>query len=232
MNDAEFDVYVKSYADQHSKSIRFSGENPEYFAEYKIRELARLVSGWSCDNPNILDFGSGIGNSLPAFRKYFPSNPVTTADVSSASLDAAIELHGPQETQLIIANQAIPAEADTFDVVFTACVFHHIPEDQHVDWLAEVRRVTRDDGHIVIFEHNPINPFTQHAVRNCPFDKNAVLISPREMRNRLRKAGWLMPKTNYHIFFPAALSKMRFVDRYLRWCGIGGQYACHAVAPK
>ncbi|WP_281983375.1 class I SAM-dependent methyltransferase [Thalassorhabdomicrobium marinisediminis] len=232
MVGAEFDAYVKNYAEQHSKSIRFSGEEPEYFAEYKVRELARLVSDWGCDTPNVLDFGSGMGNSLPAFRKYFPGNPITASDVSEASLKAAVELHGPQERQLIIGSQTIPAEASSFDVVFSACVFHHIPEKEHIDWLVELRRVTRKGGHIVIFEHNPINPFTQHAVRRCPFDENAVLISPREMRSRLRKSGWLSPKTDYHIFFPAAFSKMRVADRYLRWCGIGGQYACHAVAPK
>lgn len=232
MIEAEFDAYVKSYVDQHSRSIRLSGESPEYFAEYKVRELARLVSGWGHGDPSILDFGSGMGNSLSAFRKYFPGNSVTAADVSSASLEAAVELHGAHETQLIIADQAIPAEADTFDVVFVACVFHHIPEDKHIDWLADIRRVTCKGGHIVIFEHNPINPLTRHAVRNCSFDENATLISPRQMRNRLRKAGWAMPKTDYHIFFPAALSKMRFLEGYLRWCGIGAQYACHAVAPQ
>ena len=230
MLDAEFDAHVDSYEDQHRQSIKVTGESPEYFAEYKIRELARLVSVWGYKKPEILDFGSGIGNSLPAFRKYFPDNPVTSSDVSSASLEAALELHGGQEKQLIIADGKIPAKDDSFDLVFTACVFHHIPENEHIAWLSDLRRVTRKGGRIVIFEHNPFNPLTLHAVRNCPFDENAVLITPREMRKRLKQAGWTLPQVDYHIFFPAALSSLRFLDGYLRWCGIGGQYACHAVA--
>lgn len=232
MLDAEFDAYVEDYANQHKQSIKLSGENPEYFAEYKIRELARLSSQWDFKSPDILDFGSGIGNSLPAFRKYFPGNPVTSADVSVGSLDAAVKLHGSGEAQLVIAGGKIPADDNSFDVVFTACVFHHIPEEEHIGWLADLRRVTRPGGRVVIFEHNPFNPLTLHAVRNCPFDENAVLIKPRELRRRLTEAGWHAPQTDYHIFFPAALSRLRPLEGYLRWCGIGGQYACHAIAPK
>ncbi|MBT0957183.1 class I SAM-dependent methyltransferase [Alphaproteobacteria bacterium KMM 3653] len=230
--DAEFDAYVETYADQHSKSIRLSGESPEYFADYKIRELARLARLWGMERPDILDFGSGMGNSLPAFRKYFPGNPVTAADVSAASLEAAVEIHGGEEAQLVIADRIIPVRSGRFDLVFTACVFHHIPEEEHVDWLADIRRVTRRGGRLVIFEHNPFNPLTQHAVRNCPFDENAVLITPRQMRARLRRAGWEQPKTDFHVFFPGALAKLRPLEAYLRWCGIGGQYACYGVAPE
>ncbi len=227
--DAEFDAYVSEYADQHSQSIRLSGEQPDYFADYKIRELARLTSVWQFKQPDILDFGSGIGNSIPAFRKYFPEVSTTSSDVSSKSLKAAVERHGAQETQLLIADGQIPAEPSSFDVVFTACVFHHIPEEEHISWLEELRRVTRPGGRIVVFEHNPFNPLTQHAVKNCPFDENAVLIRPSQMRQRLKQAGWQSPQTDYHLFFPAALARLRPLEAYLRWCGIGAQYAAHAV---
>lgn len=229
MLDAEFDAYVSQYADQHSQSIKLSGEGPDYFAEYKIRELARLAESWGYSQPDILDFGSGIGNSLPFFRSYFPNNPVTSSDVSGESLKAARDLHGGDEAQLLIADGALPAQENSFDIVFTACVFHHIPEAEHLDWLAELRRVTRAGGRIVIFEHNPFNPLTQHAVRTCPFDENAVLITPRQMRKRLGAAGWGAPQTDYHVFFPAALARLRPLEAKLRWCGIGAQYAAHAV---
>lgn len=228
MLDAEFDAHASQYAHQHNQSIKLSGESPDFFAEYKIRELARSVAGWGYDAPDILDFGSGIGNSLPAFRAYFPNNPTTSSDVSIKSLQAAAEMHGQQERQLLIANGKIPVASDSFDVVFTACVFHHIPQQEHIDWLSELRRITRVGGRIVIFEHNPFNPLTQHAVRNCPFDENAVLITARRMRARLRDAGWSVPETHYHVFFPAVLSRLRPLEAYLRWCAIGAQYACHA----
>lgn len=230
MLDAEFDAYVSEYERQHADSIRLSGESPDYFAEYKIRELRRLADGWGLSAPAILDFGSGMGNSLPALRKYFPDRPTVAADVSSESLSAARERHGTLEEQLLISENRIPAEDDSFDICFTACVFHHIPEDEHLHWLQELRRITRPGGHLVIFEHNPLNPLTRHAVRTCPFDVNAVLIRAGEMRARVAAAGWSAPRADYHVFFPRALARLRPLEALLRWCPAGGQYACHATA--
>jgi SAM-dependent methyltransferase len=140
-------------------------------------------------------------------------------------------LHGGSEQQLLIADSRIPADDGAFDLAFTACVFHHIPADQHVQWLSEIRRVTRPGGRLVLFEHNPLNPLTRDAVRKCPFDVNAVLISANEMRRRFLKAGWRAPKINYHIFFPRSLAKLRPLENHLRWCAFGGQYSCQAIAP-
>lgn len=231
MIHAEFDSYVEVYAQQHADSIRLSGEAPDYFAEYKIREMKRLANGWGMTSPEILDFGSGIGNSLPALRKFFPNRRTTTADVSSQSLDLARRLHGLYEPQLLM-NDRVPADDNSFDITFTACVFHHIPEDEHIHWLSEMARVTRPGGRLVLFEHNPWNPATRHAVRNCPFDENAVLISPPEMRRRVAKAGWNAPRIDFHLFFPRPLAALRPAEGALRWCPAGAQYTVHASAPK
>lgn len=230
MIDSEFDNYVGDYEQQHHESIRVTGEDPEYFSEYKIRDLKRLANIWGLESPAILDFGCGIGNSLPGFRTYFPENSAACADVSAKSLSAARARHGGEEPQLLISNDRLPGADASFDITFTACVFHHIPEEEHLHWLRELRRVTRPGGHIVIFEHNPLNPLTQRAVRKCPFDVNAVLIAAPEMRRRMKTAGWTTPQIDYHIFFPRALARLRPLESWLRWCPAGGQYTCHAVA--
>ena len=49
-----------------------TGESPEYFAEYKIRRLRQIVACEQVEVSRICDFGSGIGNSIPFFRKHFP----------------------------------------------------------------------------------------------------------------------------------------------------------------
>ncbi len=232
METAEFDTYVADYERQHRESIRLSGEAPGYFADYKIRELARLAAGWGLNQPEILDFGSGIGNSLPGFRRCFPGHSVTSADVSGESLVNARRLHGGDEPQLLIRDGRIPAPDSSFDLVFTACVFHHIEHEEHIHWLGELKRVTRPGGRLVIFEHNPRNPLTRHAVRNCPFDVNAHLIAPRAMRRRVTEAGWSAARCDYHIFFPARLAFLRGMEPWLRRCGIGAQYACHAEVPR
>ncbi len=231
MTTVEFDDVSADYDRQHRESIRLSGEEPDYFADYKVRDLARLASARNLVAPSILDFGSGIGNSLPAFRKYFDASDLATADPSAESLKLAQETHGVRETQFVITDQAIPAPDDAFDIVFAACVFHHIPPQEVVHWLSELRRVTKPGGLAYIFEHNPLNPLTRRAVANCPFDENATLINASQLRRYLSEAGWIRPRTEFHIFFPAALRAMRFAEPALRRCALGAQYAAFATAP-
>jgi len=45
MDEAEFDKFAAEYRDLHAANIRLSGEDPEYFAEYKIKDIAAELSG-------------------------------------------------------------------------------------------------------------------------------------------------------------------------------------------
>ena len=65
MDVAEFDQFADEYDNLHKGNIRISGKEPEYFAEYKIRDLRRVVNSFGVNSENILDFGMGIGNSTP-----------------------------------------------------------------------------------------------------------------------------------------------------------------------
>ncbi|MHA6266105.1 class I SAM-dependent methyltransferase [Aliiroseovarius sp. CAU 1755] len=231
MDPAEFDEYAKDYEKMHLDNIRITGEEPSYFSDYKIDQLRLLADGLGLQNPDVMDFGSGIGNSLPGFRRNFGSSRIVCADVSSESIDQARKLYPGDEEYCHIDGKTIPLPDDQFDLVFTACVFHHIPQNEHVHWFEEIRRVTRPGGKLVVFEHNPRNPLTVHAVNTCPFDVNARLIKTGEMRKTVRQAGWKDVKIDYHIFFPAKLKALRPLEKRLRWCGLGAQYMCVAECP-
>ena len=41
LDEAEFDKFADEYRAIHAHNIRLSGEAPEFFAEYKVRDLAR-----------------------------------------------------------------------------------------------------------------------------------------------------------------------------------------------
>jgi ubiquinone/menaquinone biosynthesis C-methylase UbiE len=123
-----------------------------------------------------------------------------------------------------IVDMNLPFEDESFDVCFSACVFHHISHAEHLHWLAELRRVTRKGGMTVIFEHNPANPLTVSAVRNCPFDENAELIWAGKLRKSIGDAGWHESETVYRMFFPHSLSFARPLERYIRKLPLGAQY--------
>jgi len=220
---AEFDLIADEYYHQHRTNIAISGEKPEYFAEYKIADLAHYVNKNNLPSNSIIDFGSGIGNSVPFFRKYFPQSKLNNCDVSSRSLEIS-KTRFPGYGDYYIINDQIPFPNQSQDIVFSACVFHHIPEAQHEYWLKELKRVTKPNGIIAIFEHNPFNPLTVKAVNTCPFDVNAQRINAKKMAFRVKECGWVDPEISYKLFFPARLSKLRSIEDQLQWLPLGAQY--------
>jgi ubiquinone/menaquinone biosynthesis C-methylase UbiE len=230
--EAEFDKFADEYEQEHAASIRLSGESPAFFARYKITDVAAVLARRGRKPLRILDFGAGVGNSLGPMREAFPDSEIVLLDPSSQSLDIARTRFPGQAHCQPFDGQTIPYGDGHFDLVFTACVFHHIPEELHVGLLAEIGRVMKPDGSFFLFEHNPRNPLTRHAVRNCSFDENAVLIDARQMNSRMAAAGFSKTKTVYRIFFPRFLAKLRPLERYLAGLPIGAQYFVHAVKPS
>lgn len=229
MDEAEFDKHVLVYEQQHKQNIAITGEDPSYFAEYKVR----LFADWTQDTArNIIDFGSGIGNSIPHFRRYFGNSNLACSDISQKSLEYASRRFPGPEATLKISNDGIPAPDKTFDAAFCACVFHHIPHSEHVFWLQELRRVVRPGGLIAIFEHNPLNPLTRQAVRTCPYDENARLVPAGQLESSFRSAGVEVLKRRYHIFFPNFVSALRALEPWMDWLPIGAQYSVLGRRPR
>lgn len=229
MDDAEFDGFADEYRTLHQANIAITGEEPEFFANYKIKALRRIAAKQGVAVARILDFGSGIGNSVPEFRRSFPDAELTCADVSQRSLDRAEQAFPGAMRCVRIADNQVPTEAATFDLTFSACVFHHIPHEEHVPWLRDLLRVTRPGGLLSVFEHNPLNPLTVRAVNTCPFDANAKLIQAREFARRCREAGWLRPRVRFHLFFPRIAAALRPIEPAMAWFPLGAQYSVTAV---
>ncbi|MCY1462452.1 Methyltransferase domain protein [compost metagenome] len=122
----------------------------------------------------------------------------------------------------------MPFSDSTFDVIFSACVFHHISHDEHIHWLSELLRVVKPGGLLAIFEHNPLNPLTVRVVNNCPFDENAQLIPSKKLKDRVVCAGWKEVKRNFRVFFPHMLSVLRPLERYMVGIPLGAQYVVFA----
>ncbi|WP_026187479.1 class I SAM-dependent methyltransferase [Ensifer sp. BR816] len=229
MDEAEFDRFADEYYQQHAASIRLSGEAPEYFHQYKVDDVAATLAAAGAMPRRILDFGAGVGNSLGPMRMAFPTAEIVLLDPSARSLDIARARHPGQGNFHHFDGGQIPFEDGAFDLVFAACVFHHIPGGLHVPLLAEIRRVMSRGASLFVFEHNPLNPLTRKAVRDCPFDESAVLISASGMKARLRDAGLPDCWITYRIFFPRFLGALRALEPMLRGIPLGAQYYAHAI---
>ncbi|MGE4432097.1 MAG: trans-aconitate 2-methyltransferase [Sphingobium sp.] len=228
MVEAEFDAVASDYTAQHARSIRLSGEDVGYFAHYKIADARKIADRRNLTVQRIMDFGAGIGNSLQPMRAQFPDAHIACLDVSDQSLDLCrSELSGGVDFRVYDGVQ-IPGDLGSFDLIFTACVFHHIPATTHISLLSQIRDRLTPDGIFLLFEHNPWNPLTRHAVKNCPFDEHAVLISAPEMRRRLLAAGFRQVRIDYRVFFPGPLSALRIFEPALVRVPMGAQYSLTA----
>ena len=72
MDEVEFDKFVDEYSSLHARNISVSGESPDFFSEYKIKDVASEVLADVLPRKSLLDFGSGIGNSVHTWPSIFP----------------------------------------------------------------------------------------------------------------------------------------------------------------
>lgn len=227
MTQQEFDAHATSYKEVLDRSIGFSGEDSAYFAEYKIRdlhhELTRSGSDTSTDL-KMMDFGCGVGASMPHARRYFAQAELLGVDVSQESLDQARARHGELASFLPLEDGKWPPEATLLDAAYAMCVFHHVDEEAHIRILTGIRNRLKPGGMMMVYEHNPYNPLTVHVVNSCPFDENAKLIRASVMVQRCRAAGYKDVKVRYRVFFPGFLKVFRFAEGMLSWLPLGGQY--------
>ena len=231
MKSSEFDKFASEYAETMRAGLGAAGDPVEFYARYKVEDVARLLSRRSGSVQEsvglpfckVLDFGAGVGGSVRHFKRLLPGAGVVCADVSMLSLRMGRSGHAEDAGFVCFDGQTLPFADNSFDVVFAACVFHHIPISEHRNLFAEFRRVLTTDGVLVVFEHNPLNPMTRQVVDRCPFDENAVLIRAATMRRLLTASGFSCDVA-YRLFFPYALRWLRPVERLLWWLPIGAQY--------
>jgi SAM-dependent methyltransferase len=225
MDIAEFDKFAEEYLATHRTNLAVTGESPDYFARYKIVEVARRLKALKLSPRRVLDFGCGIGNSAPHLREAFPQAAITGVDVSEKSLAVARQrFPGAADFIALDPGQPPPGPQDGYDLVFSACVFHHIEAAEHVAIFRRLRERIAPGGVMAIFEHNPVNPVSRYIVATCPFDENAVLIPAGELARRQKAAGFRRVDVTYTGFFPGPLKALRPLEPLMAALPLGAQY--------
>ncbi len=112
-----------------------------------------------------------------------------------------------------------------YDAIIVANVIHHVPVLDRPAIFHSLANRLSSNGRLFVFEHNPANPLTRHAVDHCKFDADAVLLTPRETIDYLPAAGLRLLQREYIVFFPRWLKALRRLEPHLTWCPIGAQYA-------
>jgi len=148
--------------------------------ERRLQMVARVAQ---LDNAAILVDGCGLGTYARAFKQRY------TAHVEAMDIEAERVAVARQDIPraLVAAAEHLPYPADQFDVVFSHEVIEHVQDDRAA--AAEMVRVTRPGGRIVIFCPNRWWPFETHGHywRGVYHFGNTPLINylPDPLRNRL-----------------------------------------------
>lgn len=219
----DFDEFASGYRSIHTDNVKISGADSFYFAEMKVRILKKHEQ----DIPlTLADIGCGDGTTETFIQKHFPGWIVKGFDVSEKSIAAARALSLPNAAFNTYDGRDIPVADESVDVVFMAGVLHHVHFELHRQLIAELYRILKKGGRLYVFEHNPLNPLTKHLVKTCVFDRDAKLLHYPYAMKRIREAGFKQPFKKFIIFFPrkGILSRLVFMEKYLAWLPLGGQY--------
>jgi len=137
-----------------------------------------------------LDVGCGTG--VLAARLAARGFEMTGLDPSAGMLEVMGDAH-PEVAAVRGSGDELPFEAGGFDLVLTVAALHHIAEPAAVRaTLAEMVRVCRPGGRIVVWDHNPRNPYWKLLMARVPQDDGSERLVPeREVVDGIRSGGGL-----------------------------------------
>ncbi|MBI5248112.1 MAG: class I SAM-dependent methyltransferase [Desulfomonile tiedjei] len=227
MSDTGFDKFASQYSEILDRNIRFSGAGRQYFDEYKLLCLKNGVISPE-DSLDVLDFGCGTGELSSLIAKALPRSRVFGMDVSEKSLDVARQRHDNYENLIFLHELG----NEKYDLILAANVFHHVPVDERGGLLLSLKYALKPDGRIVIFEHNPWNLLTRHAVKTCEFDVGVTLISRRNFMRMAQQTGMTVSVKRYVVFFPKFAARLIPLELLLGNVPFGAQYMLVLGLPR
>jgi len=227
----EFDRFSQDYADHVNDALAFSGTEQQFYLRAKAAQIARIAREHLADvpHPSLLDVGCGVGLIYAMLRERYPD--LTGVDVAPAALAQARKIQAGGRFARYDGHR-LPFDSGAFDLTYAVNVMHHVPPVSWEAFAAELSRVTRPGGLVVVFEHNPWNPLTRMIVSRCEFDDDAVLLAQGKIRTLLRGSGLTECDRRHIIFFPWSGRPWASLERSLGWLPLGAQHLVAARKPQ
>lgn len=227
---ADFDDHARSYEDEVTGSVSFTGKDVDFFARRKADHLVDVVRRRLGDPSRVraLDVGCGVGVTDAALAASV--GRLHGVDVAGEAV-AQAAARNPTVSYTAYDGRHLPYDDDTFDLAFAVCVLHHVEPPHRSAFTAEMARVVRPGGLVAVFEHNPYNPLTRVAVNRCEFDEGVELLSRGEVSRLLIGAGLQPSEQRYILFLPVERRWAVSVDTVARQVPLGAQHYVVAAKP-
>jgi len=222
MSSSHFD----EIADRYDESL------PAHVVEHYLSKRTRFVLEY-CPPGRGLDVGCGTG--VLAARLAGAGFAMTGLDPSQGMLDVMQE-RVPCVDAVCASGTSMPFADNEFDLVLTVAALHHVADPREVRaTLSEIVRVAKPGGRIVIWDHNPRNPYWASLMARVPQDTgDERLIGEAELLTGLRAGGAQIIASTQRGLVPdfvpaAALGLAQWVERAVERRAPLRRYAAHNV---
>ena len=155
----------------------YDGVFPTHVQEHYLRRRVRYIRQ-QAPAASAIDVGAGTG--VLAERLADTGMEVVALDPFPGMLEQ-LRRRRPGMQTVVAHGEAIPFPDDSFDLAYSVAVMHHIADPDKVRrTVAEMVRVTRPGGHILIWDHNPRNPYWPSLMKRVPQDVGSERLAPME----------------------------------------------------
>jgi SAM-dependent methyltransferase len=155
----------------------YDGSLPAHVVEHYLAKRVALIRRHCPPGPT-LDLGCGTGRL--AERLAAEGYVVTALDPSRGMLRQLRERR-PGFPAVVASGEALPFADETFALTYCVAVMHHVADPVGVgQTLREMARVTRPGGYVLVWDHNPRNPYWPYLMRRVPQDTGAERLIPEE----------------------------------------------------
>jgi SAM-dependent methyltransferase len=219
----DFNDYKDRYQKELQSAISFIGQDVDFFTEVKANYLLDVAKRHFGDlkKLRILDVGCGIGLTDSFLTSSFGS--LEGVDIAEGVVEKARQAN-PSGHYQVYDGKSLPFPDDNFDLVFAICVMEYLTPDKWEVFLNEMHRVTRKDGVVAIFQHNPLNPLTRLVLNRCEYDSPHQQVSHSQMKKLFKRMGLSLVDDRFILFFPWRGKIFRNLEYRLGWFPLGAQY--------
>jgi SAM-dependent methyltransferase len=189
---------------------------PRHVADHYIEKRTGLVKELLPLGGLALDVGCGTGQLGEAIAG--EGYDVFGVDLAPSMIRKARE-RGLAGTYAAVTT-SLPFADNTFDLALTVATLHHLETPARVAaTVAQMARVVRPGGFVVLWDHNPANPYWPMLMKRVPQDSGDERLVPlAELLADVKQAG-LRPERAFRSgftpdFLPARLAQpWRWVER-------------------
>lgn len=170
------DTETRQHALYSAVAHEYDDVFPKHVANHYIDKRTSLIKSLLPLGGLVLDVGCGTGQLGAAIAS--EGFDVFGVDLSAAMVNKARQ-RGLAGTYAAVTT-ALPFADESFDLALTVATLHHLETPERVaQTVHEMGRVVKRQGFVVLWDHNPANPYWPILMKRVPQDSGDERLVPQ-----------------------------------------------------